>query len=182
MLPEAKLIAVSQAVRVGSLHAYEPDLDVGQTRVRYLWLRLEVRDLVQGDRLEPKQKAAVHAALKRFAVGGGFTVLTPGATEPVAGVGDIKVLDHVDRLTVELRFKPPRFHLRLFGRFIDRDALVLTSYGMKAPQGAIGEKPLVYADHYGRCETFFSSPAMRIPCPQEIRNCISNVRFLDARS
>ena len=182
MLPEAKLIAVRQAVKAGSLHVHEPELDAGQIRVRYLWLRAEIRDLLQSDRLEPRQKAAVHAALKRFVLGGGFIVVTPGATEPVAGVGDIKVLDHVDRLTVELRFKPPRFHLRLFGRFIDRDALVLTSFGMKAPQGALGERPLVYADHYSRCEAFFSSSTMRIACPQEIRNCISNGRFLNARS
>ena len=182
MLSEAKLIAVRKAVKTGSLHVHEPKLDAGQTRGRYLWLRPEVHDLVQSGRLDPRQQAAVHAAFKRFVVGGPFTVVTPGATEPVAGVGDIKVLDHVDRLTVELRFKPPRFHLRLFGRFIDRNALVLTSFGMKALQGAIGERPLVYADHYARCETFFSSPAMRIACPQEIRDCITSARFLDARS
>lgn len=181
MLPEAKLIAVGQAVKAGSLHEHRPECDAGQIRIRHLWLRPEVHDLVGGERLDPRQRAAVHAALKRFVVGGGFTVVTPGAAEPVAGVGDIKVLDHVDRLTVELRFKPPRFHLRLFGRFIDRDALVLTSFGMKAPQGAVGEKPLVYADHFRRCEAFFSSSAMRIACPQEIRDCISSARFLHAR-
>lgn len=178
MLSEAKLIAIRQATRAGSLHAYEPELDKGQTCVRSLWVRTDVRDLIEGDQLDPRQKTAVHAALKRFVVGGLFTVLTPGATEPVLGAGDIKVLDHVEHLTVELRFKPPRFHLRLFGRFINRDALVLTSHGMKALGGAGGQPPLNYASHYSRCETLFSSPPMRIACPQEIRNCITNARFL----
>ena len=178
MLSEANRVAVEAAKKAGSLYGYKPQLDKGQSCVRSVWLRKDVRDFIDGPKFNSRQKGIVHAALKRFVVGGSFTVLTAGCEEPVAGAGDIKELDHVDRLTVELRFKPPPYQLRLFGRFIEHDALVLTTYGMKGRQGVKGAPTINYGDHYARCQTFFSNPPMQIACPQEIRKCISNGRFL----
>ena len=75
----------------------------------------------------------VRAALRRFVIGGPFTVVTAACEHrEVAMIGDIRELKGDPPPFIELRFKPPKHDLRLFGRFVGNDDLVLTTPGMKS--------------------------------------------------
>jgi hypothetical protein len=131
---------IEAAIRSGALIRYRVHLDEGEWDQRVLWLRPEVNDLVNSEQLEAKQRERMKAALKRFLVGGPFTVVTANCPHhEVANLGDIRELKGAPPPFVELRFKPPKHDLRIFGRFIRKDGLMLTSYGMKSLDRKTGE-------------------------------------------
>jgi hypothetical protein len=79
-----------------------------------------------------------------------------------------------------LRFIPPRAHLRLFGRFIAEDALILTGHGLKSLTGRTGAKPLSVREERDRCDKFLAIYGFDLSLfPQTIRECITNARFSD---
>jgi hypothetical protein len=89
-------------------------------------------------------------------------------------VGDIRELKGSGPPFVELRFKPPPAHLRLFGRFIGTDTLILTTFGVKA-----GTKKVDIRRERKRCEDIFR--ACGFPedgIPTTIENSLSNADFV----
>jgi hypothetical protein len=124
---------LERAVKNGALGRYNPQLERGEHHVRRLWLRPNVGAALSPETIGQDQFDRVHAALRRFVVGGLFNVVSK--TCPHAGVsnlGDLRELKTDPPPFVEMRFKPPQRDLRLFGRFICQDGLVLTSAGMKS--------------------------------------------------
>jgi hypothetical protein len=126
---EARLLA---ACKTGALVRHKVELEQGQLDNRRLWLRPEIAALPR--KLDQHQAQVVAAALKRFVLGGEFTVVTAESEyhQAVRNIGDIRELKGPPPPFVELRFKPPKHELRLFGRFVGRNDLVLTTYGMKS--------------------------------------------------
>jgi hypothetical protein len=125
---------------------------------RQLWLRPAVSMLIASQKLDALQRAIVNAAFKRFVVGGIFTVVTKDCSyKEVAGLGDIRELKGFSPPFLEMRFKPPRHDLRLFGRCIGKDRLILASHGMKDLKGPTNEKPMSIPEHRKRCDDFFQA-------------------------
>jgi hypothetical protein len=128
MLVVSRDTKIEAAVRAGSLSRYQVLLEEGEQNVRQLWLRPEVADLLTSQKLDPRQRATVSAALKRFVVGGQLTVVSKDCIhKEVENLGDIRELKGYTPPFLELRFKPPRHDLRLFGRCVGKDRLILTS-------------------------------------------------------
>ena len=161
--------------RKGTLHRHQlDDLEEGELEQRMLWMRPDVQTHIT-KRLTPEQKATVLAALRRFIVGGRFIVVTAQCEhKEVQEVGDIRELKGSGPPFVELRFKPPPSHLRLFGRFIGKDLLFLTTFGVKA-----GNKKLDIGRERKRCEGIFR--ACNFPndwVPTRIEDSLSNATFI----
>ena len=77
-----------------------------------------------------------------------------------------------------MRFRPPPYDLRLFGRFVGHDSLVLTTSGAKARNSKTGARPLSVADELKRCNAAFIAAGLEIDLvPSEIRKSISNASF-----
>jgi len=167
---------IEAAVRKGALHRYRiDDLEEGELEERMLWVRSEVRTFI-ANQLTPEQKATVSAALRRFIVGGHFTVITARCKhKEVQEVGDIRELKGSDLPFVELRFKPPPAHLRLFGRFIGRDRLFLTTSGMKTDN----QRQLSIPKERKRCEGIFRACNFSDDwVPTRIEDSLSNATFV----
>ncbi len=180
MLPDAELEkAINAATKTGGLIAYRVDLENGESKDRRLWVRPQVMKLINGKSLEANQTARVKAALKRFIVRGPFTVVTAQCTRgEMTDVGDFRELKTEPPPFVELRFKPPMHELRFFGRFIGKDALVLTTVGMKSLDGKTGKRPLSVSEERQRCDEIFASLKLPLSCvPKNIRDSISNAEF-----
>jgi hypothetical protein len=172
--------AIAAAVRRGALIQHRIDLEEGEWDQRSLWLRPEINDLINSTTLETEQCARVKAALRRFVTGGEFNVVTAESPyhQEVAGLGDMRELKVPAPPFVELRFKPPRHSLRIFGRFIRRDGLVLTSFGMKSLNGATARKPLSIPHERRRCEDFFKGQNLDLKwVPNRIEDSLSNAKF-----
>jgi hypothetical protein len=172
---------IEEAVRKGALHRYRiDDLEEGELEERMLWMRSEVRTFI-ANQLTSEQKATVSAALRRFIVGGHFTVITARCEhKEVQEVGDIRELKGSGLPFVELRFKPPPAHLRLFGRFLGRDCLFLTTCGMKHDnQEKTKTRRLRIPEERKRCENIFR--ACSFPddlVPARIEDSLSNAKFV----
>jgi hypothetical protein len=180
MLPslESKIEA---AIKAGSLSRHKVLLEEGEQNVRQLWLRRpDVTELLTSEKLDPRQRATVNAALKRFIVGGSFTVVTIDCThKEVESLGDIRELKGYTPPFLELRFKPPKHDLRLFGRCVGKDLLILTSYGMKSLTEHTGEKPLSVREHHARCNAFFKMLGLDPKwVPSTMIESFSNAEFL----
>jgi hypothetical protein len=147
---------IEAAVRAGGLVRFEVTLEEGQLIERQLWIRPEINLLFASNKLDATQQARAKAALKRFVVGGRFTVVTKDCHHrEVANIGDIRELKGIIPPFLELRFKPPKHDLRFFGRCIGKDRLILTSYGMKNLTNHTHERPLSVPEHRKRCDGFF---------------------------
>src|SRR5262245_53360200 len=174
-----QMSSIGAAVKRGALHRFRfDDLEEGELEQRMVWMRPDVRTVIAN--LTSEQKATVLAALRRFIVGGHFTVITAQCEQPkeVKDVGDIRELKGSGPPFVELRFKPPPAHLRLFGRFIGRDLLFLTTSGVKAPNEKT-TKRLDIRQERKRCEDIFR--ACNFPenwVPTRIQDSLSNATFV----
>jgi hypothetical protein len=113
-------------------------------------------------------------------VGGLFNVVLKDSTHPgVANLGDIRELKTNLPPFVEMRFKPPKYHLRLFGRFISRDGLILTTLAMKSPQGAKSGKSLSVSAELKRCDEFFRIQRFDLRwTPASIEASITNAKII----
>src|SRR5215472_15218655 len=171
--------AIDRAVRAGALVQHRVALEEGEFNQRSLWLRPEVNDLLGAKRLEPEQRERVKAALKRFLVGGLFTVVKADSPHrEVSQLGDIRELKGPPPPFVELRFKPPKHELRLFGRFIRKDGLILTGFGMKSRERTKGVRPLSIPEQQRRCDSFFESQRLKLEwVPPRIEDSLSNATF-----
>jgi hypothetical protein len=173
--------ALEAAVRAGSLGRYPIVLEAGEFENRRLWLRPEVSSLLVSGKLDPRQVEVVHAALRRFVIGGPYTVVTAACKHrEVAMIGDIRELKGELPPFVELRFKPPKDDLRLFGRFVGKDDLVLTTFGLKTLAGK-GQKQrdISVPKERTRSTSAFKAAGLDLTCvPADIRSSISNARFL----
>jgi hypothetical protein len=170
--------AIEAAMRSGGLVAYVVLLEEGELAQRSLWLRPEVSNLVASNRLDVDQREVVKAALKRFVTGGLVTVMKADSRHrEVSKLGDIKELQGIAPPFVELRFKPPKHDLRIFGRFIRKDGLILTSFGMKTLQGTTGTQRLSVQDERRRCDDFFKSRLDLNWVPSLIDDSLSNATF-----
>jgi hypothetical protein len=79
---------------------------------------------------------------------------------------------------IELRFKPPKYDLRLFGRFATKDGLILTTHGMKSLSQKTGQKKVIVRDERKRCDDAFKVMALDLNVlPQTIRACIPEANF-----
>jgi hypothetical protein len=175
-----EMTLIEAAVRRGALTRYRvDDLEEGELEQRMLWMRPEIQTLI-ANQLTSEQKATVSAALRRFIVGGRFTVVTAQcAHKEVQEVGDIRELKGSGPPFVELRFRPPPAHLRLFGRFIGRDCLFLTTSGIKSDnQEKTKTRQLSIPKERERCEDIFR--ACSFPedwVPTRIEDSLSNADF-----
>jgi hypothetical protein len=150
--------ALHWAVRSGALVRYEVELERGEHYGRRLWLRPNVISTLSAANLGDDQLVRVRAALRRFVVGGQFNVVSKTCTNPGSvGLADIRELKTDPPPFMEIRFKPPKYHLRVFGRFICEDGLILTSAAMKSPQDVAGGKRLSVTAELKRCVDFFRS-------------------------
>jgi len=85
--------AIEAAIKSGALIHHRVALEEGEWEQRSLWLRPEVNDLVSTKKLDPDQRERVKAALRRFVIGGPFTVVKAGSPHGEASnLGDIKEL------------------------------------------------------------------------------------------
>lgn len=173
--------ALQAAVKSGGLIRYEVDLDQDEFQQRRLWLRPEINELLKSSgNLESKQREAVKAALRRFVVGGVFTVVTANCRHSeVSSIGDIRELKGDPPPFIELRFKPPKHELQFFGRFVGTDALVLTTYGMKSLTDKTGRAALSVPAERERCRLIFQSNNLDLASvPADINRSITNASFL----
>ena len=149
-------IDLATAERMGALVRFRVDLEEGEQNVRQLWLRPDIARFMKSTNIDSRQRAVVKAALRRFATGGRLIVLTRDSVHrTVATVGDIRELKGPIPPIVEFRFRPPKYHLRLFGRCIGLDRLLLTSYGVKSTMETTSARPLNVSEHVKRCTDFF---------------------------
>lgn len=173
--------ALKAACRSGALVRHEVNLEEGELGRGRLWLRPEVNALLKPGLLDNAQVQVVRAALRRFVLGGTFTVVTAQCDHhrEVDLVGDIRELKGNPPPFVELRFKPPKDHLRLFGRFVGKDDLVLTTYGMKSPTDRTGKMNLSIPHERRRCDAAFKAANLKIEwVPARIEDSISNGDFI----
>jgi hypothetical protein len=164
--------ALAAAVRSGALIRHKILLEEGEFDVRRLWLRPMLTPLLSPGMLDPTQLHVVKSAFRRFVTGGLFTLVKASSPHrEVKPVGDIRELKGRSPSVVELRFKPPKRDLRFFGRFVGKDALVLTSFGMKSPES----KPIDVKKEQERCDSTFAACNFKLDLvPQKIELCISN--------
>jgi hypothetical protein len=174
---EAEILST---VRSGGLVRFKVELEQGEFDVRQLWLRPKIKQLIDSGNLDSRQAAVVNAALRRFITGGPLNVVTKDCPHrEVAAVGDIRELKGPPPPFLELRFKPPRYDLRFFGRCIGQDRLILTSYGMKSLTERTGHSSLKVSEHRARCEEFFRQRGFEHKhVPEEIRISFSNAEFV----
>jgi hypothetical protein len=178
---EAQLAAIQAAIdaalKTGALIQHRVALEEGEWDQRSLWLRPDVNDLVNSNKLEAAQRDVVRSALRRFVTGGRFNVVRADSPyQEVSSLGDIRELRGPP--FVELRFKPPKHSLRIFGRFIRRDGLILTSFGMKSLAGQTGMKPLSIPNERSRCDSFFKAHNLKMDwVPSPIEDSLSNATF-----
>lgn len=173
--------ALEAAVRAGSLVRYQVVLEAGEFENWRLWLRPELVTLLTSGKLDLRQVEVVRAALRRFVIGGPFTVVTAACEHRgVAMIGDLRELKGDPPPFIEFRFKPPKDDLRLFGRFVGKDDLVLTTAGLKALAGHAGkEKKISVPNERARCTAAFKAAGLDLTCvPADIRSSISKARFL----
>jgi hypothetical protein len=165
---------LSVAENSGILVRYLTALERGEQNVRRLWLCQEVEKTLRPGILEERQRKLVNAALRRFITGGLYAVVTRTCQYPqAAGIGDIRELKVRGPIFVEVRFKPPKHHLRIFGRFIGKDDLVLTSIGEKSQ-----DKQLSIPTENKQCTGFFSAQNFSLQwVPKTIQESISNAKF-----
>jgi hypothetical protein len=172
--------ALLRAGQTGALVRFQVDLDHDQLPLRRLWLRPTCNALLQKPGLlTPSQIEVVRAAFKRFVVGGRFMVVTADSPHrEVQALGDIRELKGPKPPFVEMRFKPPPHDLRLFGRFVGMDALVLTTHGAKARNSKTGLRPFTVPDERRRCDASFVAAGVQLEwVPLEIRDSISKASF-----
>lgn len=133
--------ALTAAVKSGALIRHKVALEAGELGKRRIWIRPEVDAHLRSGKLDPRQAEIVWAAFKRFVTSGNFTVVTAECQyQEVTALGDIKQLKSGHPPFVEMRLKPPKQDLRLFGRFVGEDALVVTTFGMKSLTDKTGQK------------------------------------------
>lgn len=113
-------------------------------------------------------------------VGGLFNVVSKACENPGAlNLEDIRELKTDPPPFVEMRFKPPKHHLRLFGRFICNDGLILTSLAMKSPQGTKSGKSLSVSAELKRCDDFFHGQGFDLSwIPATIEASITNAKII----
>jgi len=171
--------ALGNAVKIGALVRFQVELDHDELNQRRLWLRPEVESLLRPGRLTETQVETVRAALRRFIVGGRYMVVTVDSPHrEVQPLGDIRELKGPSPPFIEIRFRPPPYDLRLFGRFIQYDDLVLTTFGAKARKSKTGVRALSVADERKRCDAAFAAAGLLLDSvPLEIRTSISNASF-----
>ncbi len=172
---------MEKAVKSGALFRYEVELERGEQYVRRLWLRPTVRAELLAGKLGDDQLARVHAALRRFVIGGQYNVVSKDCAVPsaVQQLGDIRELKGDPPPFFEMRFKPPKHHLRLFGRFVCTDGLILTSIGLKSEPGANGSKSLSVPEQRKRCDDFFGGQKFDLKwVPPSVEESISNAKII----
>ena len=172
--------ALQGAERSGAIIRHRVPLEQGEFDERRLWLRPEVDGLIRSDRLDARQREVVRAALRRFVVGGNFTVVTAECKHrEVVAIGDFRELKGGPPPFIELRFRPPPHDLRLFGRFIGRDSLILTTPGTKSLSGDTGRKRLDVQSERKRCDDAFKSMNLKPEwAPPTIQQSITKASFL----
>jgi hypothetical protein len=171
--------AIARALRMGALVRHTVQLERGEHDVRRLWLRPNVVKELSRDSVGEEQFSRVQAALKRFVVGGLFNVVLKDSAHGVANLGDIRELKTSPPPFVEMRFKPPKHHLRLFGRFISEDGLILTSLAMKSPPGTRSGKSLSVPAELKRCNEFFRIQGFDLHwVPASIEASITNANII----
>jgi hypothetical protein len=168
------------AVRCGALKRYRVELEQGEFNVRQLWMRPEIHALVNSGELDPLQRTMVRAALKRFIVGGTWTVVTKECNySSVANLGDMRELKNSRPPFLEMRFKPPKNDLRFFGRCVGKDRLVLTTHGMKSLEKEARLKPVSVPEELKRCVAIFQACKLDITwVPIAVQASFSNVEFV----
>jgi hypothetical protein len=172
--------ALQKALRSGALVRHEVELERGEHYGRRLWLRPNVTSMLSAANLGQDQLDRVRAALRRFVVGGQFNVVSKTCESPgVLNLADIRELKTDLPPFTEMRFKPPKHHLRLFGRFICTDGLILSSAAMKSPQDTKGNKSLSVPAELKRCEDFFRVQGFDASwIPASIEASISNAKII----
>jgi hypothetical protein len=177
---EARENALGAAVRRGALLRHEVQLERGEQYIRRLWLRPDVARIMSPGVLDQEQLERLKAAFRRFVIGGLFNVVSKECEHPGAlDLADIRELKFDPPPFVEVRFKPPKHHLRLFGRFICKDGLVLCSKGLKSEASATGAKRLHVPAELKRCNEFFVGQALKFEwVPQGISESLSNAKII----
>jgi hypothetical protein len=172
--------ALWRALKSGALSRYEVQLERGEHYVRRLWLRPNVVTQLSRESVGQEQFFRVQAALRRFVVGGLFNVVSKACENPGAlDLADIRELKTEPPPFVEMRFKPPKHHLRLFGRSICKDGLILTSLAMKSPQGTKSGKSLSVTAELKRCDDFFHGQGFDLSwIPETIEASITNAKII----
>jgi hypothetical protein len=170
---------LASAVKSGALVRFNVAFEQGEFAERRLFLRPEVAALLKSDFLDKHQLASVRAALRRFVVGGKFMVVLAGSPHrEIESIGDIKELKGTPPPFIEFRFRPPKHDLRLFGRFVGKDSLILSTHGMKSLTGETGKRRLSVPEHRARCDASFKAVGLQLDCvPSEIEKSISNASF-----
>jgi hypothetical protein len=181
-MDEKRESQLAKAVREGSLLRYPVNLERGEHEDRRLWLRPSLKALLMVQNLGADQLDRVHAAFRRFVIGGQFNVVSKDCDSPgVLNLADIRELKiDFPPPFVEMRFKPPKNHLRLFGRFVSKDGLILTTGAAKSEKDAAnGKKSLSVPQERKRCDDVFKTLGFDInEFPPDIEKCITNAKII----
>jgi hypothetical protein len=177
-MSDGREAGISKAVRSGALSRYEVQLERGEQYARRLWLRPTI--VLSTRTLDQDQLERVKAALRRFVVGGQFSLVSKDCANPgPVNLADIRELKTSPPPFVEMRFKPPKHHLRLFGRFICRDGLVLTSMALKSITSGKRAKSIDVPAELKRCDNFFDAQAFDpVWTPASMERSLSNARII----
>jgi hypothetical protein len=177
---EAREECLLKAIRSGALSRHEVQLERGELHGRRLWLRPNVVSMLSTKNFDQGQLDRVMAALRRFVVGGQFNVVSQNCTNPgVLNLADIRELKTSPPPFVEMRFKPPKHHLRLFGRFICQDGLIVSSMAIKSAKSGQGAKTLSVPAEMKRCDDFFKGQAFDPNwIPASIEESLSNAKII----
>jgi hypothetical protein len=177
-MSDAREAGILRAVRSGALSRYEVQLERGEQHVRRLWLRPTIA--LSTPALDQDQLDRVNAALRRFVTGGSFNVVSKACANPGASnLADIRELKTSPPPFVEMRFKPPKHHLRLFGRFICGDGLILTSMALKSISSGKGTKSISVPTERTRCDQFFNAQTFDPNwTPASMEESISNANII----
>jgi hypothetical protein len=172
--------ALVEATRTGALVRHRVHLETGEQEVRRLWLRQDVDRLLSPGTLNDGQRDRLKAALKRFVLGGVYNVVTRDCSQSdLSNLADIRELKTDPPPFIEMRFKPPKHHLRIFGRFICQDGLILSTQGVKSLQENTQAKPLNVGAERRRCDDIFKGLGLDLEwVPSGIKESLSNAKFI----
>jgi len=169
---------LQRAEKTGALVRFKHDSDADQTEKRWIWMRQDIL-LALKDSTQAERNALVTATLEDFVLGEEFVMITKEAKHRSVDAErpDIKELNFGPPPFVEIRLRPQRRDLRLFGLFIAKDHLLLTHWHEK-DVGTVGQIPTANL----RARSINELKSVHITANilvQDIRDCMEGVTYYE---
>lgn len=169
---------LNRAEKSGALVPFKFHLDADQKEKRRIWMRRNII-LALNDSTQVERNALVTATLEEFVLGEEFVMITKEAKHRSVDAErpDIKELNFDPPPFVEIRLRPQRRDLRLFGFFISKDHLILTHWHEK-DRGTVGQIPTAHLRARSINE-LKSANITESSLVQDIRDCMEGVTYYE---